>query len=498
VLRVLRTTGLEVEASLGAHEVAAQQQQAVAAFLDLAADFTDLDGRLSLGAFLSLLRDAERFDIDLKLDGAGPADAVQLLTVFKAKGLEYGYVFVPFMSEGAFPGGRSRPQWPTSARSVPWPLRDDCTDDLRSFPRLGEGPRAKHHDEYKHVLKAVADRETERLAYVAVTRAERGLAVSGHWWGPSQANLRGPHPLLTTVHEACLDGLGVVAHWTPRPGDDERNPAVISAAGPLPWPTELSTARRCALEKAAEAVRSAEVHQPELPGAGLEAMHFDVNGEAGDGERVARWDLLVAALVEEEQRRHARERVVRLPSRVSASLLMAAMSDPATVAMDLARPMPGAPAPAARRGTAFHAWIETRFGQQSLLDPDDLPGNADVDISSDDALAALKVAFEAGPWSGRDPVAVEVPFALLVGGRVVNGRIDAVFEADGRFDVIDWKTGSARNVDAMQLAIYRLAWSQLHDVPVDLVDAGFVIIATGEVIRPDTTEQLALLAQWTA
>ncbi len=127
------------------------------------------------------------------------------------------------------------------------------------------------------------------------------------------------------------------------------------------------------------------------------------------------------------------------------------------------------PAPAARRGTEFHAWVETRYGQQSLIDPDDLPGSADADIASDEALLQLKAAFEGGPYAHRVPVAVEAPFALLVGGRVVNGRIDAVFEADpgsvAAYDVIDWKTGSGEHVDAMQLAIYRLAWARSHGRP---------------------------------
>lgn len=137
--------------------------------------------------------------------------------------------------------------------------------------------------------------------------------------------------------------------------------------------------------------------------------------------------------------------------------------------------------------------MEARYGQQSLLDPDDLPGAADESIVSDDALALLKAAFESGPYAGRTPVAVEQPFAVVLGGRVVNGRIDAVFEADGRFEVVDWKTGTTGGIDAMQLAIYRLAWSQVRGVPLDAVDAAFAMIATGEVVRPDTSVALAQL-----
>jgi DNA helicase-2/ATP-dependent DNA helicase PcrA len=491
LLRALRTTGLEVEAALGERAAAASQQHALATFLDLAAEFTDVDGRMSLGAFLGLLRDAERFDITLELDVPGPADAVQLLTVHKAKGLEFAYVFVPFMSEGAFPGGRGRSAWPSSARSVPWPLRDDCTDGLRSFPVAGQSPRAKQHGEYREVLRAVTDLENERLAYVAFTRAERGLAVSGHWWGPSQATRRGPHPFLLTVREACLDDLGVIDHWAEPPADDAVNPAVAWAGEPVAWPAAADDDATLRRRRVADAVRAVTTHQPELPGLAVPGAP-----DPAARERIVQWDLLAAALVEEERRRGASERTVALPASVSASLLMHALADPTAVAMDLARPMPRPPAPAARRGTEFHAWVQTRFGQQSLLDPDDLPGAADADIGSDEALADLKAAFEAGPWARCDPVAVEVPFALVVGGRVVNGRIDAVFEADGRFDVIDWKTGSARGVDPMQLAIYRRAWSVLRGVPMEAVDGGFVIVSTGELIRPDTSAEVALLERW--
>jgi len=494
IMSVLRATGLGVEAALGPREVADQQQHALAAFLDLAADFTDLDGRMTLGAFLSRLRDAERFDVPIALDLSGPADAVQLLTIHKAKGLEFGYVFVPFVAKGAFPGGRGRSAWPTSGRTVPWPLRDDCTDVLASFPVEGGVPKAKEFTAYKAILQEVASLENERLAYVAFTRAQRGLSVSAHWWGPSQSTPRGPDPFLIGVREACEAGFGQVVHWADPPADGDTNPIAADAASPLAWPTPVSEETRAALDDAARAVMSATGHQPALPGLAASVRPDTVAADVAD--TIERWELLTTALVDEERGRHATERVVALPGSVSASLLMRAMADPESVARDLARPMPAPPAPAARRGTEFHAWVEARFGQQSLLDPDDLPGSADADIASDEALAALKEAFASGPWARRDPVGVEVPFALLVGGRVINGRIDAVFPTDGGFEVVDWKTGTSRGVDPMQLAIYRLAWARLRDLPVERVDAAFVLVATGDVLRPDTSSEVELLQSW--
>lgn len=496
VLRVMRLTGLEVEAAVGPAESADRQQAALGALLDLAADFDALDGRVTLGAFLGRLRDAERFDVDLELDIAGPVDAVQLLTVHKAKGLEFGYVFVPFMSVGAFPGGRGRHQWPTSASTVPWSLRDDVTDPLASFPVEGGGPRAKHHDDYLDILAELSELESQRLAYVAFTRAERSLGVSGHRWGPTQAKARGPHPFLVAVREACVDGMGEVANWAASPAEDAVNPEGVAERPPVAWPAEPAPARLAVLREVAAAVSSVSAHQPSLPGLVPPAAPGP-RGEqdAADRVRIVEWDLLATALIEEARLRHRRNRVVRLPDSVSASQLMHAYRDPEAVAIELERPMPRPPAPAARRGTSLHAWIQTRYGQQTLLDPDDLPGAADHDIATDADLVALKLAFEGSAYASMTPVAVEAAFTLLLNGRAVPGRIDAVFvdPATGRFDVIDWKTGSARNVDPMQLAIYRLAWANLRGIPVGEVDAAFVMVATGDVIRPDTSAELAIL-----
>jgi len=178
---------------------------------------------------------------------------------------------------------------------------------------------------------------------------------------------------------------------------------------------------------------------------------------------------------------------------MSASALMRALTDPEGLALDILRPMPHAPAPAARRGTQFHAWVEQRFGQQSLLDPDDLPGAADESIASDEALARVKEAFEGSEFAHREPVAVEAPFSLVLGGRVIRGRIDAIFERDGRYEVIDWKTGSAASLDPLQLAIYRQAWAQVRGIDVDQVDAAFFVVGTGELIRPDAFPDLRAL-----
>ena len=93
-------------------------------------------------------------------------------------------------------------------------------------------------------------------------------------------------------------------------------------------------------------------------------------------------------------------------------------------------PLP--PNPHARRGTAFHAWLEQRFGAAQLLDVDELPGAADEGAASDDLLEELQEAFLASRWAEREPYEVEVPFETVIDGIAVRGRMDAVYADAGR------------------------------------------------------------------
>jgi DNA helicase-2/ATP-dependent DNA helicase PcrA len=174
--------------------------------------------------------------------------------------------------------------------------------------------------------------------------------------------------------------------------------------------------------------------------------------------------------------------------------------DPQALARSLRRPLPQRPTPYARRGTAFHAWLEQRFGAVRLLDVDELPGAADDGAAADEELLALQEAFLAGEWAERTPVEVEVPFATTIAGVVVRGRMDAVFaDPGGRFDVIDWKTGRRpATADAaaavVQLSAYRLAWASLAGVPVSRVRAGFHYVRDGVTVRPGDLMDAAGLA----
>jgi DNA helicase-2/ATP-dependent DNA helicase PcrA len=126
-----------------------------------------------------------------------------------------------------------------------------------------------------------------------------------------------------------------------------------------------------------------------------------------------------------------------------------------------------------------------------MLGPDELPGGEvyadEPEIADERDLAALKEAFEDTPYAHRTPHRVEAPFQLVLAGRVVRGRIDAVYHdpGSGTYEIVDWKTSRHRTGDPLQLAVYRLAWAEQHGLPLDAVTAAFVYVRTGEVVRPD-------------
>ncbi|MEU8654819.1 ATP-dependent DNA helicase [Streptomyces sp. NPDC048737] len=217
-----------------------------------------------------------------------------------------------------------------------------------------------------------------------------------------------------------------------------------------------------------------------------------------EARTVASWDRDLDALTEELLRARQGVTDVPLPVTLTASQVLRLAADPDGLAQELARPMPSPPQPAARRGTRFHAWVEARFEELPLpfLEPEELPGE-DAEIADERDLAALKDAFERTEYAHRTPYRVEVPVQLTLGGRVVRGRIDAVYEVldhDGvTYEIVDWKTGRGRDGDPLQLAVYRLAWAEQQGVPVESVTAAFVYVRTGEVVRPgDLPDRAAL------
>ncbi|MFF1924264.1 UvrD-helicase domain-containing protein [Streptomyces sp. NPDC058221] len=207
-----------------------------------------------------------------------------------------------------------------------------------------------------------------------------------------------------------------------------------------------------------------------------------------ESRTLASWDRDLDALAGELRRARATVRDVLVPASLSATQLLRLADDPDGFAQELARPMPRPPQPAARRGTRFHAWVESRFEELPLpmLGPDELPGGdeSDTDIADERDLAELKEAFERTPYARRTPYRVETPFQITLAGRVIRGRIDAVYRTGDTYEIVDWKTSRTNTADPLQLAVYRLAWAELHGLPLTDVTATFLFVRSGESVRP--------------
>jgi DNA helicase-2/ATP-dependent DNA helicase PcrA len=514
VAEVRRVIGVDTEVR-AARPVAAgwTGTEHLDAFADVVADFAARSGATVPG-LLAFLDAAEQVENGLApAVGAPPPrseggvsvanNRVQILTVHAAKGLEWQVVAVPHLSGRVFPSTASTRTWLTDAGDLPPLLRGDrATVSAHGVPVLDTSDvndRKKLSDkisEHKRRLEQRRIDEERRLLYVAITRAEDTLLLSGHHWGATEAKPRGPSEFLCELKNiieqstAAGDACGVVEQWAPDPADGEPNPLRDKAVEAI-WPADPVGSHRSDVDAGAALVTQAMSGQ-------LGEDIADVDGWAAD----------VDALLAERDR--ATERPSQpLPAQLSVSTLVELGRDPDAVAQRLRRRLPARPDPHALLGTAFHDWVQRFFHAERLFDLDDLPGAVDRDSGDHEQLAELQAAFAVSPWAARTPIEVEVPFDMVIGGRVVRGRIDAVFaDEDGGATVVDWKTGGppdtpdAKRHAAVQLGVYRLAWAALQGCPVEKVRAAFHYVRTGQTVTPGTLpgadELAALLEQHAA
>ncbi|MGV9303494.1 ATP-dependent helicase [Nonomuraea sp. NPDC003727] len=500
-----RRMGLDIEVAARAGTAGAVAARAdLDAFLDAASRFAGDAEDPTLGAFLAYLEAAESEEFGLEAGRVGESNSVKLMTVHASKGLEWPIVVVPGLSQlvgrtgitkgSIFPSTPvTNSRWTDNPRKLPYPLRGDVAD----LPRLAGLTR----DELDAFDERCRDRdlmEERRLAYVAVTRAHYHLIASGYRWGTASKPLE-PSDFLLEIRDTC----GRVACWAPEPAEGATNPLLAEPAEAT-WPLAPGGVRRQAIEEGADLVLRALMEPPDLGETaghddepdteGVESAEGAEGAEEigeGDAERLRAWARDTDLLLRERASGGRRtQTVVELPARLTVSSLVTLATDPRALARRIRRPVPTQPAPLARRGTSFHKWLESRWGQQRLIDDFELPGAYDEPEEIDARLAELQERFEESEWAGREPLDLEVPFETMIADRLVRGRMDAVFERDdGSYEVVDWKTGrppsgKAARGAAVQLAAYRLAWSHLAGVPLERVGAAFHYVRFNRTVRP--------------
>ena len=448
-------------------------------FLDEASKFSRSGG--SISAFIEWLDVTSKKEGGLK-SGAPEvrSDVVQILTIHTAKGAEWDFVAVPGLAEGTFPSTYTNDpdNWITNEKQIPFTLRGDG-DELPVFSIAQctkDSEAGKVIKEYAKLCAAIKKQEEIRLGYVAVTRARTHLLCTTSWWREGARSVD-PSELFAHVAEVAERLGGSLLSHVDAPEDGVRNPLEVNPDTGY-WPRDPLGNRREAFDAAVALVKKSEPHSLTL----------------SDDDVLNPWIVDAQALIAEVKNQRSPAIQVELPPRISTSTLVALHENPEALALAIRRPVPRSQDPYSRRGTEFHSWVEKQFSALTLFDDTYL--DYFDPIEEDGKLEDLKKAWLSSEYAHRTPVAIEVPFESVVAGVLIRGRIDAVYETQDGYEVVDWKTGSKQLGEsaAIQLAMYRLAWSKLKSIDVSKVSAAFHYVPTSVTDkRADLLDEAALV-----
>lgn len=477
---------------------------ALDAFLDVVTEFErtlDAPTMEEFVAWLEVARVQER-NLDLPTGPAQP-DAVHVMTVHAAKGLEWDAVAVPGLVEGGFPAytARTRPTatswqsnaptdrgWCSRLAELPYDLRGDrdalprlAWQETSDLPELEAALKRVAQDGGEHLL-----REERRLMYVAVTRARCDLLLTAPVWAEATTP-RVSSRFLEEIRQAILP----VPHGTPwadmpNPNNpDEADNPYLGSGLRTCWPLDGTGPKPlCEAAQLVEAFRD-----PAREGRDHECGPATTRSRNRDG--------LIRALLAPRPQAGGERSVdgeIRHGEPLSVSEIVFRAANPGGYQERHVRTVPSRPDARARAGQDFHSRVEAYYRQQpSLLDS--LPADPrDPEASGaggsrhqelDSEVSLWWKRFLTSPWAKREPIACELPVDTAIGGSIVRGRIDAVFpNGSGGYVIVDWKTGngtsrSAETEHALQLAAYRIAFARWAGVAPQDVQAACYYAGSG-------------------
>ncbi len=327
--------------------------------------------------------------------------------------------------------------------------------------------------------------EERRLLYVALTRAEDTLLLSGHHWGAIESKPRGPSEFLCELKDIIDDSAaagepcGEVEHWAPAPADGEPNPlrdSVIEAV----WPADPAGTRRGDVDRGAALVRRGDDGRR--------------SPTPADGRRrLGRRRRRAAGRTGPRARAAARR---RCPAQLSVSSLVELGRDPDAAARRLTPPAAGAPGPACpaghrlprlgaavlRRRAAVRPRRPARGGRRAAgargrREPRRTAGRVHRVAVGGAHPGRRRGALRHGRSAAR--------WCAAASTRCSPTPTAASPSSTGR-PAIRRTTEEADRHAAVQLAVYRLAWAALRGVPADSVRAAFHYVRSGQTVMPET------------
>lgn len=494
--RILDASGIENELLAVDSDVAHAARANLSAFLDVAAEFSPLEGEVSMSTFIDFLdtaRDVEPMEVAQPRND----DSVKLMTVHQAKGLEFDVVYMPGMAERIFPTRRTTNPY-KSVGQLPFEVREDNA-------YLPDFVQTKNLSKFQKELQLLEEEEERRLAYVALTRARRSAHLTCAWWYSGSTGYERKFPVKlgvfftelagkpATEEEDATDPLAMIERrrWEACPDENPLLEELADRTGT--WPPDDEAPSDELFEGGWRETLDRLLAEPDA----LErvAAEAGVNAAALETERAAIAEQL--ALVTAEPVPEVDERLKSL----SVSSIVQLANCPKQFYWTTVRPLPRRPSRAARLGQEIHRWIEIRsIGQQRLGDPEEFPDlgpeeRQDPKPEGSGApsgpvadLKSLQERWLESRFAQSQPRFTEQAFVVaLPQGYLVRGRIDSVYvDADGNWEIVDFKSGGKPDLTdetaKLQLAIYALAARTVWGIDPSKITVTYFYLRDGEEV----------------
>lgn len=442
-------------------------------FLHKALGFEEASEDTSISAFVEYLGyllesgiDEEEAEVD------DSRDAVQLMTVHAAKGLQWPYVFVVSMSSARFPTSRR-------SESITFP-----NELIRERP-----PKGDFHIQ-----------EERRLAYVALTRAQRRLYLSCVEKKGKKASI--------FVNEVAQDGKGVVEQILPEAAFD---PEIEST-------TRIAIAERDirrGIIRALETTTDVEALRPYVdlltaikildgdPRAILRLQCL-LNGNMDTSLR----DSIEGILSHELPSTSADSSTPPVPLYLSYSRISTYENCPLAYRFWYELKIPGKAKSYFSFGSSVHETLyqfleDVRAGKEPSLD--DLKKAYHENWQSEgyvipsqeegyrhDGESALESFYQRYQSTKVVPLYLEWKFTLPVGNHFITGFVDRIDPlGDGACSILDYKTGKPRKQkdvdDDLQLTMYAYAVSKCLGIRPEKLSLYF--LKTDEIVSTTRSEE---------
>ncbi|HZK20241.1 MAG TPA: 3'-5' exonuclease, partial [Treponemataceae bacterium] len=443
----------------------------LSAFIEQLAELKDQENRL------------EDMDIPLEREGA-----VHLMSIHKSKGLEFPVVFVCAVNDS---GGRD------TNNSLAF--YDEKNGMSLNFPvpvTIKDGKKNWFYYSMSKIQNQKASAELRRLLYVASTRAEKELYITGHYSlkeGTQTENLEEVLALLMKKHTSDSKKQKDDTFLTEIQYGITNNkmfsfllPVLLQFCNTEIPPVTLEPIERLSRRSLLE--EQAKMHKKS---AGLNVKEVQKISKP----LYEQAEIVQTPKIENMYRSPSQLKVE--PQKEISNVNVVALNKDDSNYSDLDRIINTvADFDYTDFGTFAHAYVEAAFTGQTVKNNPKISSQLSTkqltivqksarEMTKSFMVSALGMAAKKAMWKKT-----EYAFKMLVRKNekkiIVNGSIDLVFEKkNGGFVLLDFKTDKivSPNIHLVQLAAYRRAMAQMRNSPVEHIECWLFYLRNGQAVN---------------